>query len=81
MSKIAAVALILVGYALNDFADHIGAAMVPEARSSGFDLYRDREFRKTVMKIVEEECRTDIDRNTFRTWFHCGPNSRFAPSN
>jgi hypothetical protein len=70
------------GYFFNDVTKATGFAKEANAAVAGMsssDLRTDPDFRRAVMSIVEEECRTDIDNRTFKTWFYCGATSRFAP--
>ena len=50
---------------------------------AGMDYYvlkNDYDFRRAVMTVAEEECRTDIRlKGKVKTWFYCGNNSRFRP--
>ena len=72
-----------VGYFCNDiskggiFTKYANAAV---AGMSAYDLRNDLDFKRAVMSVVEDECKTDINPRTFQTWFYCGgASSRHAP--
>jgi hypothetical protein len=45
-----------------------------------YDLKRDRDFRRAVKDIVDENCRVDIaTKPKIKTWLYCDTNSRYAP--
>ena len=58
----------------------ISAANASITNMSYSELVRNRDFRKAVMAVAEEECRTDIRlKGKVKTWFSCGNNSSYAP--
>ena len=73
------------GYFVSDVTQNIGLGFTSEAKAtvagmSAFDLKNDPDFKQAVMSIAEDECKTDIDSKSFKTWFYCGgPSSRHAP--
>ena len=75
----------LLGYFVNDVVTNTQIKLVSEANASvaGMDYYalkNDYDFRRAVMTVAEEECRTDIRlKGKVKTWFYCGNNSRFRP--
>lgn len=81
--KMLIVLAFFVGYFVNDlveFSQFSRNANAAVAGMSARDLRADLDFRRAVMSVAEEECKTDIDPRTFNTWFYCGgSSSRFAP--
>jgi len=74
-----------IGYFIGSFSQIVGAGFTNEAKAtvsgmSAWDLRNDPDFKRAVMSIAEEECKTDIDPRTFKTWFYCGGRqSTYAP--
>jgi len=74
----------LAGYFVSDVINHAGIDVISEARADiygmdYYDLKSDSDFKRAVMSIVEENCRTDIRVSDHRTWHYCGSNSSYAP--
>jgi hypothetical protein len=84
-SKIFIALSFFVGYFVNDMfnMDGIRPISVAHARVAGMsylDLKNDQDFKKAVMSIAEEQCRSDVNFNTRNTWFYCGGStSAYAP--
>jgi hypothetical protein len=82
--SIAVTIAFLTGYFVSDVINSTGISFFTEARADidgmdYYDLKNDYDFKRAVMSIAEEECKTDIRRSDGKTWFYCGSNSRFAP--
>ena len=74
----------LLGYFVSDFTSNNQIKLVSEANAkvAGLnysELINDYDFKKAVMTIAEDECRTDIHPETFTTWFYCDENSKHNP--
>ena len=87
-SKIVIALAFFVGYFLSDVTKSIGMRPISEAHAavagmSYLDLKNDWDFKKAVMSIAEEQCRTDVRQasvnSNLRTWFYCGDSSAYAP--
>ena len=84
-NKLAVTVAFLLGYLLSDVLNQNGTnPLVSQANAAVLSsnwrvLVKDKDFRIAVMRVAEEECQTDIHRRTFKTWFYCGENSRYAP--
>ena len=85
--KPALVIAFLAGYFVSDITNDIGINFISDvaadvAGMDYYDLKGDYAFKKAVMSIAEEECRTDIRfsaKNNIKTWFYCGSNSSYRP--
>jgi hypothetical protein len=74
----------LLGYFINDVVSTKQIKLISNANAkiAGMNysaLMNDYDFKKAVMTIAEDECRTDIDPKTFTTWFYCNENSKHNP--
>ena len=74
----------LAGYFISDVTNDLGVNFISSlnadvAGMSYCNLESDYDFKRAVMSIVEENCRTDIRRSDLKTWHYCGSNSRYAP--
>lgn len=75
----------LLGYFVNDVFTNNQMKLVSDANAkvAGMNyiaLINDYDFRKAVMTIAEDECRTDIRiKGKVKTWFSCGTNSKHDP--
>lgn len=71
-----------VGYFANDLTRLSGVSINANATVAGMPywaLQADPDFRRAVMSVAEEECRTDINSTATKTWFYCGSASKFKP--
>jgi hypothetical protein len=77
----------LLGYFVNDIGINNQIKLVSDANAkvAGMNyiaLVNDYDFRKAVMTIAEDECRTDVRiKGKVKTWFSCGENSKHDPKN
>lgn len=74
---------IFLGYFLNDMTRELPMRVMPDARAdiagmNAYELKNDREFRRAVMTVAEEECRTDLRGR--KTYFYCNVGGRFDPN-
>lgn len=82
-SKTLIVLAFFMGYFVGDLVKLSGRDTGANAAVAGMSVWQlkaDPDFRRAVMAVAEEECKTDIDSRTFKTWFYCGgASSRYAP--